>query len=214
MNVVATTPVGDGVAAVAAGGLMRSDREARLRQRGAAVWAFGLSGAGKSTLMSALARALHERGFCTVELDGDALRAGLNRGLGFSDADRTENVRRAAEVARLLVDAGVVVLCSFITPLRAQRDLARAIVGEGDFLGVHVAARYETCAARDPKGHYAAAASGRLAGFTGRDSAFESPERGEPVLIVDTERLAVDAALGWLLAEVLPRVERAQFSPR
>ena len=157
----------------------RAEKERRLNQRARVIWLFGLSGAGKSTLAIGLERALLADGFTTHLLDGDNVRSGLNRGLGFSDEDRTENLRRVAEVAKLFVEAGVVVVASFITPLARQRALVREIVGPADCLPVWVDASFETCARRDPKGLYAKAASGAVTQFTGRDSGFEAPVAGE-----------------------------------
>ena len=135
--------------------LGRADKEAKLKQRGRVIWLYGLSGSGKSTLAIALERRLYAEGFTTHLLDGDNVRSGLNRDLGFTDADRAENIRRIAEVAKLFVQAGVVVIAAFITPQRAHRQLARTIIGADDFSEVYVAASFDTCAARDPKGLYA-----------------------------------------------------------
>lgn len=184
----------------------REEREARFRQRARVVWLFGISAAGKSTLAAGLERRLHDGGFATRLLDGDDLRAGLNKGLGFSDADRTENLRRVGEVARLFVQAGIVTICSFITPLRAHRSMVRDIIGPGDLLMFHVSASYEECARRDPKGLYARAAAGRLPDFTGRDSAFEEPGPGEGAVRILTEGVAPEVSLDALLRSVLPHV--------
>ncbi len=186
--------------------LDRSAKEARLRQRGRVLWLYGLSGSGKSTLAVALERRLHAEGFTTHLLDGDNVRTGLNRDLGFSDTDRTENIRRVAEVARLFAQAGVVVIAAFISPLRSHRQLARDIVGAGDFVEIYVAASFATCAARDPKGIYAKARSGHVAQFTGRDSAFEPPVVGDDVLTLDTEAEPAEASLARLHAAVVPRL--------
>lgn len=191
--------------------LSRADKEARLGQRGQVIWLYGLSGSGKSTLAIALERRLHAEGFATQLLDGDNIRTGLNRGLGFSDADRAENIRRIAEVAKLHAQAGLVTLCSFITPLRALRDSARAIIGRDDLLEVYVKASFATCAARDPKGLYAKAAAGGVGQFTGKDSAFEEPvpdaDAAEAAtLVIDTETASPTDCLATLLAAVLPRV--------
>lgn len=190
--------------------LGRSAKEARLRQRARVIWLYGLSGSGKSTLAVALERQLHAEGYATHLLDGDNVRTGLNQGLGFSDADRTENIRRVAEVAKLFVEAGVVVICAFITPLRAQRELARRIIGPADLLEVHVSASLATCARRDPKGLYARAGAGGVAQFTGRDSAFEAPAADAGALVLDTESGTADALLETLLAAVRPRI---RFTP-
>ncbi|MEY4488370.1 MAG: hypothetical protein RIQ79_878 [Verrucomicrobiota bacterium] len=187
--------------------LSRGDKEARLGQRGRVIWLYGLSGSGKSTLGIALERRLHAEGFATQLLDGDNIRTGLNRGLGFGDADRSENIRRIAEVAKLFAQAGVVTLCSFITPLRAHRTLAREIIGEADLLEVYVKASFETCARRDPKGLYAKASAGGVGQFTGKDSAFEEPAADVPgTLVVDTEAATPEACLDTLHAAVLPRI--------
>ncbi len=167
--------------------LSRVDKEARLRQRARVIWLYGLSGSGKSTLANILERRLQTEGFTAHLLDGDNVRTGLNRDLGFSDADRTENIRRGAEVAKLFMQAGVVVIAAFITPQRALRGLARSIVGVEDFLEIYVSASFEACAQRDPKGIYAKAGAGQVRQFTGRDSAFEPPAPGEAALVLDTE---------------------------
>ena len=182
----------------------RADREALLRQRAVAVWLCGLSGSGKTTLGNALDRRLADAGFASMVLDGDNVRNGLNRGLGFSDDDRRENIRRVAEVSKLFVQAGVIVINAFITPRRELRDLARDIVGQDDLLEVYVEASFDTCARRDPKGLYAKAGTGAVPAFTGRDSAFEAPERCDLVLHTETETPAESLERLWAL--VHPRV--------
>ncbi len=187
--------------------LGRADKEAKLRQRGRVIWMYGLSGSGKSTLAIALERRLHAEGFTTHLLDGDNVRTGLNRDLGFTDADRSENIRRIAEVAKLFVQAGVVVIAAFITPQRAHRQLARTIIGAEDFSEVYVAASFETCAARDPKGLYAKARAGNVQQFTGRDSAFEPPLPEDPeARVIDTEAGTATDSLNQLHTIVLPRI--------
>lgn len=187
--------------------LGRAEKEAKLKQRGRVIWLYGLSGSGKSTLAIALERRLHAEGITTHLLDGDNVRTGLNRDLGFTDADRSENIRRIAEVAKLFVQAGVVVIAAFITPQRAHRQLARSIIGANDFLEVYVAASFETCASRDPKGLYAKARAGGVQQFTGRDSTFEAPPDGDrDVLLIDTEAGPMDFSLGQLHAAVTPRI--------
>ena len=167
--------------------LSRRDKETKLRQRARVVWLYGLSGSGKSTLAAGLERRLHADGFTTHLLDGDNVRTGLNRDLGFSDADRGENIRRVAEASRLFVQAGVIVINAFITPTRALRELARGIIGADDFIEVYVEASWETCAQRDPKGLYAGAGRGEVRQFTGRDAPFEPPEKAPLVLNTDRE---------------------------
>jgi adenylylsulfate kinase len=180
--------------------LGRERKEALLKQRGLVVWLYGLSGSGKSTLAHALEAALHERGHATMLLDGDNLRTGLNSGLGFTEDDRRENIRRAAEVAKIGAQNGLVTICCFITPYQSLRHLAKQIVGEKDFLESYVHARFESCAARDPKGLYKKAAEGQVAHFTGRDSVFEEPE--SPTLRLDTEVHSRDECLKILLSVV------------
>jgi adenylylsulfate kinase len=184
--------------------LHRHDKEALLGQRGLVVWLCGLSGSGKSTIANAAERVLHQQRRMTVVLDGDNLRTGLNANLGFGDEDRLENIRRIAEVAKLFADNGVITLVSAITPRGLHRDLARGILGR-DFLEVFVKARYETCAARDPKGLYHKAQNGQLANFTGKDSAFEEP--AGPDLVLDTESLSVEDCAFELLEAVRERIE-------
>jgi len=185
----------------------RADKEARLKQRARVVWLYGLSGSGKSTLAMALERRLMVEGFTPHLLDGDNVRTGLNRDLGFSDTDRLENIRRVAEVAKLFNQAGVIVIASFITPFRAQREAARVIVGADDFIEVYVHATFETCAKRDPKGLYAKAAAGGVKQFTGRDSVFEGPSAGDGTLVIDTENTDAAGALEQLHSAVLPRLK-------
>ena len=163
------------------------DRDARAEQRGhrsAILWFTGLSGAGKSTLANAVNQALFERGLATYVLDGDNVRHGLCRDLGFSDADREENIRRIGEVAKLFLDSGVIVLTAFVSPFRADRDKARALVGEGDFLEIFCSADLSVCEERDTKGLYAKARAGDIKEFTGISSPYEAPEH--PELSVDT----------------------------
>jgi bifunctional enzyme CysN/CysC len=155
------------------------DKSARAdlkHQKPAVLWFTGLSGSGKSTIANLLEKKLHASGRHTYILDGDNVRHGLNRDLGFTEEDRVENIRRVAEVARLMVDAGLIVLVSFISPFRAERRMAREMMGEGEFIEVFVDTPFEECAARDPKGLYAKALSGEIKNFTGVDSPYETPE--------------------------------------
>jgi adenylyl-sulfate kinase len=174
---------------------------------GHVIWLFGLSGAGKSTLAGALAEALRARGVAVLTLDGDQLRAGLCRGLGYSEADRAENLRRAAEVARLAADSGLGVIASFITPLETNRRLVREIIGRDRLTLVHVAASLEICHQRDIKGLYARAQQGGLAQMTGISSPFEAPGGADLTLDTGIETPALSSQK--LLAHVLPRFIRA-----
>ena len=179
------------------------DKEARAAQKGqkpAVLWFTGLSGSGKSTIANLLEKKLHAAGKHTYILDGDNVRHGLNRDLGFTEADRVENIRRVAEVAKLMADAGLIVLVSFISPFRAERRFAREIMGEGEFVEVFVDTPFDECARRDPKGLYAKALSGEIKNFTGVDSPYEAPEKPEIHLqtLGKSPEEMVDALETWL----------------
>ena len=161
------------------------ERERLLNQKGVLIWFTGLSGSGKSTIAFTLEHTLVERGHLAYALDGDNVRHGLNKNLGFSAEDRTENIRRIAEVGRLFVDAGVVTCTSFISPYRADRDGAREIVGPNRFIEVFVDAPIDICEQRDPKGLYAKARAGEIKGFTGIDDPYEPPLNPEVVIHAD-----------------------------
>ncbi|TNV17310.1 adenylyl-sulfate kinase [Buttiauxella sp. B2] len=165
-------------------------REKLHQHRGAVLWFTGLSGSGKSTIAGALEEALHKLGVSTYLLDGDNVRHGLCSDLGFSNADRKENIRRVGEVANLMVDAGLVVLTAFISPHRADRQMVRDRVGEGRFIEVFVNTPLSVCEARDPKGLYKKARAGELRNFTGIDSVYEAPEN--PEIYLDGEQLVTN----------------------
>jgi len=178
-------------------------RAARAHQRGhrsAILWFTGLSGAGKSTLANAVNSALFEQGLACYVLDGDNIRHGLCNDLGFSDADREENIRRIGEVAKLFLDAGVVVLTAFVSPFRADRQRARALVGPGDFIEIHCAADLDVCERRDTKGLYAKARAGEIKEFTGISSPYEAPE--EPELRVDTGSRSLEESVEQVIAHL------------
>ena len=169
------------------------DRGTRAQQRGhrsAILWFTGLSGSGKSSLANAVNAGLFERGLATYVLDGDNVRHGLCKDLGFSDADRQENIRRIGEVAKLFLDAGVITLTAFVSPFQADRDRARALVAEGDFIEIYCAAELEVCEGRDPKGLYAKARAGVIKDFTGISSPYEAPLK--PELSLDTGAMALE----------------------
>lgn len=179
------------------------DKQARVARNGhrpCVVWFTGLSGAGKSTIADLVEKALHARGVHTFLLDGDNIRQGLNADLGFTDADRVENIRRIAEVSALLVDAGLVVLVSFISPFRAERELARGLVERDEFCEVYVDTPLEEARRRDPKGLYAKVRRGELANFTGIDSPYEPPF--EPEVWLDTTTSSPDSAAEQVLAKL------------
>ncbi|MFP1723180.1 adenylyl-sulfate kinase [Lonsdalea quercina] len=179
----------------------RADRERRHGHRGAVIWFTGLSGSGKSTLAGALEQALYAAGVSTYLLDGDNVRHALCRDLGFTDDDRRENIRRVGEVAKLMVDAGLVVLTAFISPHRAERQMVRDLLEERQFIEVFVDTPLAVCEARDPKGLYKKARAGELRNFTGIDSIYEAPEHPEAHL--NGEQLVTD-----LIAQLLAMLRR------
>lgn len=184
--------------------LSKSDREKSLGQSGKVIWMCGLSGSGKSTLAIALEKQLHAAGRHVYVLDGDNIRAGLNAGLGFTDEDRLENIRRIAEVSKLFQDAGMVVINSFITPSEKTRKVARDIIGKENLIEVYVEASFEECKRRDVKGLYAKVEKGGVKNFTGKDSGFEEPVYSD--LVIKTESQTVDESLSELLEFVKPLV--------
>ena len=178
-------------------------REARtvlMGHRPCVVWLTGLSGAGKSTIANVVEKELYALGCHTYLLDGDNLRHGLNRDLGFSEGDRVENIRRAGEVARLMVDAGLIVLVAFISPFRTERRMARSLVAEGEFFEVYVDTPLEVAEARDPKGLYRRARAGEIREFTGIDSPFDEPLDAD--LVIDTTTTSVPGAVAAIRALV------------
>ncbi len=187
--------------------LKRHDKETLLKQKGLAIWMCGLSGSGKSTIANAAERVLHQQGHFTIILDGDNVRTGLNSNLGFADEDRLENIRRIAELTKTLVDNGVIVFISAITPRGELRDLARGIVGEQNLFEIYVNASYEACEKRDVKGLYAKAARGEIEHFTGKDGSFEPPQN--PDLTLETETLSIEDAAIELLEAILPKITQA-----
>jgi bifunctional enzyme CysN/CysC len=185
---------------------MLVDKSSRLRMNGhrpAILWFTGLSGSGKSTIASVVERELHARGAHTYMLDGDNVRHGLNRDLGFTDVDRVENIRRVGEVAKLFVDAGLVVLCSFISPFRAERQMVRELVDAEEFVEIFVDTPLEECMRRDPKGLYARAKEGKIKNFTGIDSPYEVPEAAE--IVVDSRRGDAESAAQRIIEELTVR---------
>ncbi|MBH3440608.1 adenylyl-sulfate kinase [Pseudomonas luteola] len=182
--------------------LPASARAQALGQKPCCLWLTGLSGAGKSTLANSLDLALHQRGLHAYVLDGDNLRNGLCRDLGMSAAERSENIRRIAEVAKLMVEAGLVVIVSAISPFQADRDAARALFEPGQFRCVYVSTLFEECARRDPKGLYRAAREGRIRNFTGFDSPYEPPYDAD--CEIDTARLSIPEATQALIGLLTP----------
>ncbi|BDD10481.1 adenylyl-sulfate kinase [Fulvitalea axinellae] len=184
--------------------LQTEDKEERLKQRAYVIWMVGLSGSGKSTLARALENTLHEQGFLTQLLDGDNLRVGINNNLGFSEEDRKENIRRAAETAKLFAKCGVVTICSMISPTEEIRCMAREIVGDRYF-EVFVSCSVEECERRDVKGLYAKARAGEIKNFTGIDSPFEEPQTAD--LVVSTDKEPLEESHRKLVEAVLEKIK-------
>ncbi len=184
--------------------LTRVSKEELLKQRSLVIWMVGLSGSGKSTLAKGLEFALHQRGHLTQLLDGDNLRSGINNNLGFSEADRLENIRRSAETAKLFLNAGLVTVCSLISPTAEIRNMAKTIIGEADFYEVYINAPFDVCAQRDVKGLYKKALNGEIKNFTGLDAPFEEPQN--PDLEIRTDQEDYEVSLQKLLDAILPRI--------
>lgn len=185
--------------------LGRKEKETLLGQRSVMVWFTGLSGSGKSTIAIALERELHRRGLLCRILDGDNIRSGINNNLGFSPADRVENIRRIAEVSKLFVDTGIITLAAFISPSDELREMASSIIGADDFLEIYVSTPIEECERRDVKGLYAKARKGEIREFTGVSAPFEAP--AHPALRLDTSRLTLEESVAKLLELILPKVK-------
>ena len=167
------------------GHVSREEREKLLNQKGVLIWMTGLSGSGKSTIAYTLEHALVQRGHLAYVLDGDNVRHGLNKNLGFSAEDREENIRRIGEVANLFADAGIITITAFISPYRKDRDINRTLLGENNFVEVYCKAPLDVCEERDPKGLYKKARAGELKGFTGIDDPYEEPLNPEMVIQTD-----------------------------
>ena len=183
--------------------LARTDKEAMLQQQGCVIWMTGLSGSGKSTVALALEKQLHAAGRFTTVLDGDNVRTGINNNLGFSETDRTENIRRIAEVSKLLAQQGIITICCFVSPTIAIRELAKGIIGEADFIEVFVDTPLEVCEARDVKGLYAKARKGEVKDFTGISAPFEPPTA--PALRLKTADRSEGDTVNELFNFIAPR---------
>lgn len=187
----------------------RKDKEALLRQRGIMLWLTGLSGSGKSTVAIALERELHKRGLLCRILDGDNIRSGINNNLGFSEEDRTENIRRIAEIGKLFVDTGIITIAAFISPSNELRQMAARIIGQEDFLEIYISTPLEECEKRDVKGLYAKARRGEVKNFTGISAPFEAPEH--PALSLDTSTMSLGESVNALLKLVLPKCSSLSY---
>ena len=172
--------------------LYRAQRAAALDQKPAIFWMTGLSGSGKSTIANAVEQQFAEKGFHTFLLDGDNIRHGLNKDLGFTEADRIENIRRIGEVSKLMTDAGLIVVTAFISPFESERNMVREMVDDGEFVEIFIDTQLQVAETRDVKGLYAKARAGELKNFTGIDSPYEAPVK--PEIIIDTSELSVERA--------------------
>jgi bifunctional enzyme CysN/CysC len=180
----------------------REHHAALKNQKAAVLWFTGLSGAGKSTIANLVEKKLARMNRHTFLLDGDNVRHGLNKDLGFTDADRVENIRRVGEVAKLMTDAGLIVITAFISPFRAEREMVRRMMAPGEFLEVHIDTPLADAEARDVKGLYAKARAGQLANFTGIDSPYEAPD--DPEIRIDTTAMTAEEAADAIVARLIP----------
>lgn len=188
--------------------LKREDKEKLLNQRSVVIWCTGLSGAGKTTLAKNLEKALHARGHLAQVLDGDNIRTGINNNLGFTEEDRIENIRRIAEVSKLLIHSGVITINSFISPTEEIRKMAMDIIGRENFIEIYVNAPLRVCEGRDVKGLYKKAREGKIKNFTGIDSPFEAPEN--PDIEINTDQLTIEASLEKAMKSILPRITHTE----
>lgn len=184
----------------------RKEKEQLLNQTAKVIWMTGLSGSGKSTIAIALEKELVQKGFLTQVLDGDNIRTGINNNLGFSDADRTENIRRIAEVSKLFVNCGVITINCFVSPTNAIRNAAKEIIGKEDFVEVFIDTPIEICEQRDVKGLYKKARAGEIKDFTGINAPFEAPENA--AIVVKTAHKTVDESVNTILEQILPLITK------
>src|SRR5690554_29668 len=183
----------------------RAQKESVLKQKAKVIWFTGYSGSGKTTLASALEQQLFERGYFCQVLDGDNVRSGINNNLGFSEADRLENIRRIAEVCKLFLNSGIITICAFISPTHEIRNLARTIIGDEDFLEIWVSTPLEICEQRDTKGLYAKARKGLIKDFTGINAPFEEPQNA--LIAIDTANTPLNSSLQTLLSVLEPKIK-------
>ncbi len=188
--------------------LGRNDKEELLNQNSKVIWMTGLSGSGKTTIAIALEQKLREKGFLTQVLDGDNVRTGINNNLGFSEEDRTENIRRIAEVSKLFLNCGIITINCFVSPTIAIRTSAKHIIGEDNFIEVFVNTPIEICEKRDVKGLYKKARAGEIKDFTGIDAPFEAPTN--PAIVVKTDEMAIEESANQILEYILPLITAAK----
>ncbi|MFT6945960.1 MAG: adenylylsulfate kinase [Vicingaceae bacterium] len=185
--------------------LTKKDKELKLNQKAKVLWLTGLSGSGKTTIAKVVEKVLHEKGFLTQLLDGDNIRAGINNNLGFSDADRKENIRRIAEVSKLFLNCGVITINCFVSPTKEIREQARKIIGEGNFVEIFVDTPLSICESRDTKGLYAKARKGEIKDFTGISAPFEVPESA--AIKIKTENKKIEESASELVDYILPLIK-------
>lgn len=189
--------------------ITKENRQEHKNHKSCILWYTGLSGSGKSTIANKVEEKMFDMGFHTYILDGDNVRMGLNKGLGFSDDDRKENIRRIGEVSKLFIDAGVIVGTAFISPFRSDRDMVRSIVNENEFIEIYVNTPLDVCEERDPKGLYKKARAGEIKFFTGIDSPYEAPENPEINLLTANRSVdeCADEVIAWLAAKGYIKIE-------
>jgi len=185
----------------------RDEKEQFLNQRARVIWMTGLSGSGKTTIAIGVEKELQRRGFLTQILDGDNIRTGINKNLGFSEEDRTENIRRIAEVSKLFVNCGIITINCFVSPTLEIREQAKEIIGEDDFREIYVNASYEECEKRDVKGLYKKARNGEIKNFTGLDAPFEAPENA--FIEIKTADMSIEESVTCLVKAILSDIEQA-----
>jgi adenylylsulfate kinase len=182
----------------------RKEKEQRLQQKSKVIWFTGLSGSGKTTLATALERELFNKGFLTQVLDGDNIRSGINNNLGFSREDRIENIRRIAEISKLLINSGIICICAFVSPTEETRKIVRDIVGNNDFLEIYLSTPIDVCENRDVKGLYKMARAGEIKDFTGISAPFEIPQNS--ILSIDTSNISVEECTSILMDRILSEI--------
>ena len=185
--------------------ISRDQKEALINQKGLVIWMSGLSGSGKTTIAQSLEQTLHEQKLLVKVFDGDVIRTGLNKDLSFSLSDRTENIRRIAEVSKQFVDCGIIVICGFISPVESMRKMAREIIGDKDFVEVFIDCPLEICEQRDPKGLYKKARAGEIPNFTGIGAHFEQP--GKPEIAIRTDIMTVSESVNMIIDYIAPKVK-------
>jgi len=186
--------------------ITRDDRSKKLNQKPCLIWYTGLSGSGKSTLANAVERSLFDKGFLTYSLDGDNVRHGISNNLDFSAKDRSENIRRIGEVAKLMIDAGLIVSASFVSPFEKDRELVKDIIGKANFIEIYVSTPLSECERRDVKGLYKKARNGEITDFTGISSPFEEPK--SPDLSIDTTNISIADASKIVLSIILKKIAK------